>query len=79
MGKLLPPLLSSVVMDYLASQQPPVCIAVELVPDWPDYIERFRELFLVLYHHPDLRGNEKKVNCTYKVHNLISHLPDHFR
>ena len=81
MGKLLPPLLSSVVMDYLASLKSlhDVCMAVELVPDWPDYIERFRELFLVLYHHPDLRGNEKKVNCTYKVHNLISHLPDHFR
>ena len=23
--------------------------------------------------------NEKKVNSTYKVHNIISHLPDHFR
>ena len=81
LGKLLPPSLSSVVVDYLASLKSlhDVCMAVELVPDWPDYIERFRELFLVLYHHPDLRGNEKKVNCTYKVHNLISHLPDHFR
>ena len=73
LGKLLPPSLSSVVVDYLASLKSlhDVCMAVELVPDWPDYIERFR--------HPDLSGNEKKVNCTYKVHNLISHLPDHFR
>ena len=81
LGKLLPPSLSSVVVDYLASLKSlhDVCMAVELAPDWPEYIERFRQLFLVLYHHPDLSENEKKVNCTYKVHNLISHLPDHFR
>ena len=44
------PSLSSVVMDYLASLKSlhDVCMAVELVADWPDYIERFRELFLVL-------------------------------
>ena len=47
------PSLSSVVMDYLASLKSlhDVCMAVELVPDWPDlpdYIERFSELFLVL-------------------------------
>ena len=43
------------VVDYLASLKSlhDVSMAVELVPDWPDYIERFRELFLVLYHHPD--------------------------
>ena len=50
LGKLLPPLLSSVVMDYLASLKSlhDVCMAVELVADWPDYIKRFREPFLVL-------------------------------
>ena len=50
------------VVDYLASLKSlhDVCMAVELVPDWPDYIERFSELFLVLYHHPDLSRNEKK-------------------
>ena len=49
------PSLSSVVMDYLASLKSlhDVCMAVELVADWPDYIERFRELFLVLYHQLD--------------------------
>ena len=36
-----PPSLSSVVVDYLASLKSlhDVCMAVELVPDWPDYIE----------------------------------------
>ena len=54
MRRLLPS-LSSVVMDYLASLKSlhDVCMAVELVADWPDYIERFRELFLVLYHQLD--------------------------
>ena len=43
MRRLLPS-LSSVVMDYLASLKSlhDVCMAVELLPDWPDYIERFR-------------------------------------
>ena len=57
MGKLLPPLLSSVVMDYLASLKSlhDVCMAVELVPDWPDYIERFRELGSVPPPGPGMR------------------------
>ena len=48
--KLLPPSLSSVVVDYLASLKSlhDFCMALDLVPDWQDYIERFRELFLVL-------------------------------
>ena len=43
------------VVEYLASLKSlhDVCMAVELVPDWTDYIERFRELFLVLYHQLD--------------------------
>ena len=54
MRRLLPS-LSSVVMDYLASLKSlhDVCMAVELVAEWPDNIERFRELFLVLYHQLD--------------------------
>ena len=41
LGKLLPPSLSSVVVDYLASLKSlhDVCMAVELEPDWPEYIE----------------------------------------
>ena len=56
------PSLSSVVMDYLASLKSlhDVCMAVELVPDWPDYIERFRELFLVLYHQLDQMEMRRK-------------------
>ena len=56
-----------------------VCMAEHLTPDWLDYIARFKELFLQLYHHPDLAHNEKKVNMTYKVHNLVDHLGDWFR
>ena len=32
-----------------------VCMAVELVPDWPDYIERFRELGSVPPPGPGMR------------------------
>ena len=54
-------------------------MAEHLTPDWPDYIARFKELFLQLHHHPDLASNEKKVHMTYKVHNLVNHLGAWFR
>ena len=47
--------------DYLAAPWAlhGVCMAEHLTPDWLDYIARFKELFLQLYHHPDLAHNEK--------------------
>ena len=68
-------------LEYLASLWAlyGVCMAEKLAEDWEDYINRFAELFWRLYHHEDLSGNQRKVNETYKVHNLIDHLPDTFR
>ena len=65
--ELLPDSIASLVYDYLAALWAlhGVCMAEHLTPDWPDYISRFKELFLQLYHHPDLAHNEKKVNMTY--------------
>ena len=79
--RLLPDTIASLVHDYLAALWAlhGVCMAEHLTPDWPDYIARFKELFLQLYHHPDLASNEKKVHMTYKVHNLVNHLGAWFR
>ena len=81
LGNKLPDSISSLVVDYLASLWAlyGVCMAEVLVENWEDFINRFAELFWRLYHHEDLSGNQRKVNETYKVHNLIDHLPDTFR
>ena len=56
-----------------------VCMAEVQAEDWEDYINRFSTLFWCLYHHEDLSGNQRKINETYKIYNLIDHLPDTFR
>ena len=81
LGKKLADSISSLVVEYLASLWAlyGVCMAEELAEDWEDYINRFSTLFWCIYHHEDLSGNQRKINETYKIYNLIDHLPDTFR
>ena len=61
-------------MDYFRSvwELYLVMTAVELTPDWQEYIDKFHQRFMPLYNHPELLQNPKKrVNCTYKVCTLI--------
>ena len=49
-----------------------VSVAVDLDPNWREYIAEFDRLFMKLYH------SRLKLNETYKVHIIRCHLGEHF-